>query len=61
MTLPKFVSVMFYPAYSTNAVSGCGRYVALGEDGRVYVWVMSGTEKWQLIGPNCYNELDPQP
>jgi hypothetical protein len=42
MTIHKFVSVQFYPAYSAGGKSSCGRYVALDEDGQVFVWAMDG-------------------
>jgi photosystem II stability/assembly factor-like uncharacterized protein len=53
--MPRFISVAFYPAYNTGSVSGSGRYVALGDDGRVYVATMSGSDKWYLLGASQYD------
>ena len=50
MPLPKFVSVQFYPGYAYGNFSAAGRYVALGEDGRVYVFTMDGAQSWSLLG-----------
>ena len=54
MKLPKFISVTFYPAYETPSVAAPGRYVALGEDGKVYVVLMDGQDTWQLLGRAHY-------
>jgi len=55
MTIPKFVSVSFYPAYEVGDIFACGRYVALGEDGRVYVLLMKdGGARWLLLGEPSY-------
>jgi hypothetical protein len=52
--LPKFVDIKFYPGYSysvgTKTNFAPGRYVALGEDGRAYAFVMhEGANTWKLI------------
>lgn len=57
MKLPKFTDVEFYPGYSYGNPerSGSGRYVALGEDGKVYVFVMDGEFRgWEVIGEDQY-------
>lgn len=57
MKLPKFVDVKFYPGYSygNHERSASGRYVALGEDGKAYVFVMDGEYRgWEIIGEGQY-------
>jgi hypothetical protein len=48
MSFHRFVSVQFYPAYEVGSMSASGRYVALDEDGQVYVWAMDvgSPKKW---------------
>lgn len=61
MVPPKFVNVKFYPAYHTRSLGGnpeCfapARYVALGEDGRVYCFALGGTRGWEVIGEAQYD------
>ncbi len=51
--LPKFISIQFYPGYAytiaTTTHSSPGRYIALAENGRVYVHCLN-TDEWQMIG-----------
>lgn len=54
-TIPRFVSVQFYPAYETSHARACGRYIALGEDGRVYVSIADKFSKWELVGELSYD------
>lgn len=56
MKLPKFVDVKFYPGYSYGNPerSAAGRYVALGEDGKVYVFPMDAGGKWEVLGESQY-------
>lgn len=56
MELPKFIDVEFYPGYSYGnpESSAPGRYVALGEDGKVYVFVMDSIRKWIILGESQY-------
>jgi hypothetical protein len=54
-TIPKFLSVTFYPAYRVESVFARGRYIALGEDGRVYCMVMDGSDCWTLVGGKSYD------
>jgi len=51
MTFHRFVSVQFYPAYEVGSVFAAGRYVALDEDGQVYVWSMDAGSpmKWHHL------------
>lgn len=66
MKLPKFVRVDFYPAYHTWSVGGNpehfapARYVALGEDGKVYCFALDGKEMWVVIGGGQYDSAHPQ-
>jgi hypothetical protein len=57
--LPKFVSVVFHPGHNFEAKDQVfyrvnPRYVALGEDGRAYSYVLTDPstpqDGWHLIG-----------
>lgn len=54
--LPKFKQVGFEPGYSytigTEVFSAAGRYWGLGENGRLYQFVMlsNGKPTWEMIG-----------
>lgn len=62
MKLPKFVDVKFYPGYSYGdpEISAPGRYVALGEDGKVYVFMMYASAEWEILGESQYDSAHPQ-
>lgn len=66
MVPPKFINVKFYPAYHTRSLGGnpeCfapARYVALGEDGRVYCFALGGTWGWEVIGEAQYDSAQLQ-
>ena len=57
MTVPRFVSVNFYPPCETSSTILSGRYVALGDDGRVYVKNLDFYgDTWFLLGTESYPE-----